>query len=347
MAFFMEVVAALAFLIDSVHRMKHLIFRVKLLVLISVLIIPLSSCAEAHQPEPLAIKEAFVKAFNDKSTEGFYQLFDGAMKKRTTIHKLNKSFQQLRSQGGSVKNMVLDKASGGTFTYRCQLQKMFTLKVVFDLDKSAQLSKMLITNYTYENGPVLERNTSNYVLPFHGEWYVFWGGKTASENYHNAYPSMRGAFDFWVMGSNGKSSPGKPKRNEDFYAFGKEIIAPVDAKVIYTINNVEDNEWPAMNRAAGGGNIVLLETDQKEYILLAHLIKGSVVVKEGQLVKQGQLLGLCGNSGNSTEPHLHFQTQNMSDLMAAKGAWTYFHKIKVQGKVKEDYSPRRGDKISN
>ncbi|MCE7991062.1 MAG: M23 family metallopeptidase [Roseivirga sp.] len=327
--------------------MKYKLIPFRLQLLTCALLLLQFCCAEAQQKEPLAIKEAFLKAYNHRSTEVFWLFFDERLNKRNTIEELEVKFDQLRRFGTSIGNMELIEASGDSFTYRCKLGKIFTLQVGFDINRTGKLSKFLITNYSDKSAPKLERNTTSFILPFHGEWYVFWGGKSISQNYHNSHTSMRGAFDFLVMGPSGKSSRGQPMTNADFYAFGQELIAPADARVIYTINDVEDNLWPAMNRAAGGGNMVLLETAQKEYLLMAHLKKGSVAVKEGELVKQGQLLGLCGNSGNSTEPHLHFQTINTADLMGASGAWTYFDKIKVNGQVREDYMPVRSDKISN
>jgi murein DD-endopeptidase MepM/ murein hydrolase activator NlpD len=63
-------------------------------------------------------------------------------------------------------------------------------------------------------------------------------------------------------------------------------------------------------------------------------------------VKQGQLLGLCGNSGNSSEPHLHFHQQNIENLNKATGVKCFFSKLEVNGILKTDYSPVKGDKIS-
>jgi murein DD-endopeptidase MepM/ murein hydrolase activator NlpD len=58
------------------------------------------------------------------------------------------------------------------------------------------------------------------------------------------------------------------------------------------------------------GNSVLIKHADGEYCLLAHLKRGSVRVRVGEAVKQSQEIGRCGHSGNSTEPHLHFQFQN-------------------------------------
>lgn len=90
-----------------------------------------------------------------------------------------------------------------------------------------------------------------------------------------------------------------------------------------------------------------METEKKEFIVFAHLKQYSVLVKEGQWVEQGDTLGLCGNSGNSTEPHLHFQIQNLPSLSAAQGAWVYFKDIIVNGKTKKNALPVKGNKVSN
>jgi len=56
-----------------------------------------------------------------------------------------------------------------------------------------------------------------------------------------------------------------------------------------------------------------------EYSFLAYLVPGSICVKVGDMIKQGTLIGLCGNSGHSTEPHLHFHVQDHADFFQAAG----------------------------
>ncbi len=334
--------------------MNSLFFRYANIFNIGILVIVLLSCNRTRSSTQIQdggikkVEEAFVNAFNHGKIEEFRAMFDKELKQRNSTKKLKNSFNQIASQIGEIRLLTLDKVNDLSFVYRSDHQKMVALKVIFEVNKNGEVSKMEISSdYVYKNTPLLERNISDLILPFNGEWYVFWGGKKQNDNYHNAYPSMRGAFDFWVMGSNGKSHRSGATKNEDFYAFGKEIIAPTDAKVVYVFDKVPDNDWPKMNPKAGTGNVVLLETKNKEYIILGHLKHNSIVVKEGQYVRQGQILGLCGNSGNSTEPHLHFQVQNLPDFAAATGAWVHFRKINVKGEIKEDYIPKRGDKISN
>ncbi len=65
------------------------------------------------------------------------------------------------------------------------------------------------------------------------------------------------------------------------------------------------------------------------------------------MVKPGDVLGLCGNSGNSTEPHIHFHIQNVEDMNIATGAKSCFENILVNEELKKDYSPVKMEKVKN
>jgi len=95
------------------------------------------------------------------------------------------------------------------------------------------------------------------------------------------------------------------------------------------------------------GNTVIIRTENKEYLFFAHFKQHTIKVKEGQSVKQGQFLGECGNSGNSSEPHLHFHIQNVENMNVATGVKCYFDKLIVNGQSKSDYSPVQKDLIRN
>jgi murein DD-endopeptidase MepM/ murein hydrolase activator NlpD len=102
-----------------------------------------------------------------------------------------------------------------------------------------------------------------------------------------------------------------------------------------------------MNPKQVTGNTIVLETKNKEYILFAHLKEKSIIVIEGQEVKQGDVLGQCGNSGNSSEAHLHLSLQNTKNMINATGGKLFFNKIQVNGKIKEDYIPVKNERIKN
>lgn len=111
------------------------------------------------------------------------------------------------------------------------------------------------------------------------------------------------------------------------------------------VDGVKDNRVGEMNTFNAGGNMTILKTAQNEYLVFCHFKHQSLKVKEGQQIKQGQLLGLCGNTGNSSEAHLHFHIQNTEDMHNATGIKCYFNKLVVNGKIQTDYSPIKSDKI--
>lgn len=151
-----------------------------------------------------------------------------------------------------------------------------------------------------------------YQLPFSDEWLVFWGGKNVFLNYHYEYEQMRYAYDF-IGTKDGYSYSGDPLNNESYYAFGREVLAPADGTVIAVTDGIEDNIPGEMNADQPLGNMVIIQHEHGEFSLLAHFKKGSIVVQVGDKVTSGQLLGECGNSGNSSEAHIHYQVYKLDE----------------------------------
>lgn len=124
---------------------------------------------------------------------------------------------------------------------------------------------------------------------------------------------------------------------ERFFAFGQPLLAPADGRVVAVHDGEADHvarrsqlaKVPYMltqaSRARGGagalaGNHVILELeDHGGYVLLAHVREGSVRVQHGELVAAGAELGTCGNSGNSTQPHVHVQAMDVAEPFTARG----------------------------
>jgi murein DD-endopeptidase MepM/ murein hydrolase activator NlpD len=179
---------------------------------------------------------------------------------------------------------------------------------------------------------------------------VFWGGDTRELNQHHDVPNQQFALDLLGVDESGKTQRGGGTRNEDYYAFGREVLAPADGTVIEVIGGVRDNAPGSMNPYSAVGNCVLIEHRNEEVSVLAHLKLGSVVVKVGDKVKRGQFLGKCGNSGNSSEPHLHYHLQNSPVLQDGLGIQCAFQKgvVTVDGKTetRTNWSPVKGQIIN-
>ncbi|TKI59198.1 M23 family metallopeptidase [Brevibacillus antibioticus] len=176
-----------------------------------------------------------------------------------------------------------------------------------------------------------------YSAPFTGEWYVLWGGQNVLSNYHYAVESQRYAYDL-IQVKDGFSYKGDPAKNESYFAFGQEILAPQAGTVVHVVNDIKDNvPVGAMNAQQPAGNVVILDHGNGEFSYFAHLKEGSAKVKVGDRVEKGDLLGLCGNSGNSSEAHLHYQVSDGKDLFNSKS-------IRVQWENR--VNPRQSDSIT-
>lgn len=291
-------------------------------------------------------QQSFITAFNSRQFHQIPHLFDENSGKGGQLKKLTEDLKFMREVAGKIHSLDIISTEGNKIHFRGNLEAT-ALDISFIYNTRCQLTSLLIKNHFPKELPILERNATPMILPFHGEWYVFWGGPTVEQNYHNHHQNMRGAFDFVIRDAKGKSYRTDGKTNEDYYAFGKEIIAPCDAEVVKVIRGVKDNEWPERNKFKAHGNAVILKTPGEEYLFFAHLKENSIVVNEGERVTQGQKLGQCGNSGYSSEPHLHFNLQNISDLFDPTGAPCFFDNILVDGKLMHDYSPVRGERIKN
>jgi murein DD-endopeptidase MepM/ murein hydrolase activator NlpD len=198
--------------------------------------------------------------------------------------------------------------------------------------------------------PEVESTQATMGLPVRGEWFVFWGGDRSSGNIHvDASADQRRAADLVKVDAEGRSHQGQGQTNEEYYAFGQDIVAAASGTVVVAIDGVPDNIPGRMNRASAVGNAVLIQQDTGEYALYAHLKKGSLPVEEGERVEAGQLLGQCGNSGNSSEPHLHFHVQDGPDIGDGMGLEASLTGVEVirNGETSrpDQYSFLRGDRV--
>jgi murein DD-endopeptidase MepM/ murein hydrolase activator NlpD len=192
------------------------------------------------------------------------------------------------------------------------------------------------------------RLTARLSLPFRGTWWVFWGGPTERQNYHAVAADQRHAYDF-VVWRDGSTHRGAGTRNADYWAWGRPLLAPADAVVVAVRDGVRDNR-PLVeleNRRAPAGNHVVLDLGRGEFALLAHMRRGSVRVRRGMRVRRGDVLGLCGNSGNSSEPHLHFHVQDRRELFgAARGRRVQFVGYDADGRRVRRGSPVQGQFVA-
>lgn len=150
-----------------------------------------------------------------------------------------------------------------------------------------------------------EEVSAPLALPLRGRWYVLQGGASKIINHHFVVPAQRAALDLVRTGPRGtRRSSGTGVGA--YLAYGELVYSPCDGTVVTVRDGLPDQVPGTIVRQPPGGNEVVIDTG-KERVRLAHLRPGTVRVSEGQCVHTGQLLGEVGNSGNTTEPHLHLE----------------------------------------
>src|SRR3546814_14405937 len=110
-----------------------------------------------------------------------------------------------------------------------------------------------------------------------------------------------------------------------------KILAPADGTVLEAVDGLPDQAIGTRNTNAAAGNHVMLDLGHGEYAMLAHLRRGSVAVEAGQQAAAGDDPVRCGNSGNTSEPHLHLHLPDAPQLGHGHGLPVFFEDYTAHG----------------
>jgi murein DD-endopeptidase MepM/ murein hydrolase activator NlpD len=197
--------------------------------------------------------------------------------------------------------------------------------------------------------------------PLDGAWLTFWGGNSEFLNYHVVAPQQRHALDI-VIWEDGATYSGDGLEVDDYYAYGQDLYAPVAGEIVAVESSLADmppalaqtadprlaEEAAAMAADQGpAGNHVVIETEQGFYVYLAHMKPDSATVAVGDVVVAGDVVGQVGNTGNTSEPHIHIHAQTALDLFdpEAAGVPMTWNNLAVNGEPVENAKPEQGDII--
>jgi peptidase M23-like protein len=150
-------------------------------------------------------------------------------------------------------------------------------------------------------------------MPFAGEWYAFSAGRGPLVNDHWSTPTQRHALDM-IQVVSGSSYRGDKDKLTSYHAFNKTVVAPADGRVTAVVETRPDLAIGDSDVRHPEGNIVVVDIGGGRYVMMAHLRQASVLVSVGDQVRRGQPLAHVGNSGNTSEPHLHIQVQNKPEF---------------------------------
>jgi hypothetical protein len=192
----------------------------------------------------------------------------------------------------------------------------------------ASLSVVRTYPSSYDDRP----STVRFRLPLEGPVTVAWGGATLTVNYHVVMADQRWAYDLLVT-RDGRSFEGDGTRLEQYFTFDRPVLAPAGG-IVRTVHDGEPDgpigQW-RVRRALG--NHVIIELADGAFLFIAHFRQDSIAVVTGERVSAGQVLGRVGNSGNSSEPHVHVHVQDTPTPYFGEGVPFYFHDYRVRGEI--------------
>lgn len=215
-------------------------------------------------------------------------------------------------------------------------------------------------------------------FPLRGEWFSPNTPGTKIPSHGTNRLGTRYAYDFIQVDWNRKGYPSYQSNFikylicglsvKNYYCWGKAIYAPCNGIVVKTENNYDENmrtnlfgdlrnacknaRWLDIGNddiQKIAGNYVIIKHTENVYVALCHLQKGSLQVSVGQSITTGKMIGKIGHSGNSFQPHLHFQLMDNEDITVAKGIPCVFKEYELfqNGKWEKVYNgiPVKGDRI--
>jgi murein DD-endopeptidase MepM/ murein hydrolase activator NlpD len=182
---------------------------------------------------------------------------------------------------------------------------------------------------------------TSLILPFNDIWVVGNGGRDPEKNNHYSSKSQKFAYDF------SKPHKGEGVDLEDYEAFGSEVIAPGEGTISQVIDGSIDMPIGESDGFVAPGNMLVINHENGEWSVLAHFKYNSISVKNGDRVKQGDLLGLCGNTGRTTEPHIHYHLQDGPLMSQATGLPAQFSNIQIDGVVQKNIELEYGQEVLN
>jgi murein DD-endopeptidase MepM/ murein hydrolase activator NlpD len=327
-----------------------------LLALASILLAPSIGCASApfDSTAALAKARALRPAVSSGDAATLWREFDApmraAMKDSANFAVMTVGVQ---AQTGGIDSVLSERVerAGDQIVVRtlCRFHKPpQPLAVVLAFDADGRVSGLSIR----PEGPPKEwpstfldyTTKTSLRLPFRGEWVVFWGGRTMQENHHAAVRSQRFAYDLLIVRDD-STHRGDGKQLADYYSYGEPVLAPAAGTIVRLEDGRPDQEFGTTDPAQPAGNYIVIDHGDGEFSLLAHLQPGSLQVKKGDHVQEGDVLARCGNSGNTSEPHLHYHLQNGPDMSDADGLPAFFIDLKVDGKAVPRTELLKGQKV--
>ena len=227
-----------------------------------------------------------------------------------------------------------------------KIAKMISKKILLQLHRPIKI------DWPIESGKWIAANAPD-IASEHTNTTVKVGNKqydSIQKAWVLGHNNQRFAIDFVRLNDDGKLFTNDGTSNTDWFSYGTTVKSVADGIVLKVTDSIEDNKTPGIidykiTKNNIGGNSVFVDIGNGNIAFYGHMQKNSIKVKIGDHIKKGQPLGLLGNSGQTTAPHLHFHivTSNNIPIDQSINGFMYegvpysFESFKSYGKAKEDF----------
>ena len=186
----------------------------------------------------------------------------------------------------------------------------------FSFDIAINLTLLIIfTFFIFQTWKGKKEPAKTLVLDFpfkNGKYIIGQGGSSAIVNRHYHHASQRYAMDIVKLNKWGfRARSIYPAKKEDYFIWNDPVYSPCDGTITKVDYGYKDFDPPQMDKKNPAGNHIAIQFAEGT-LYLAHLRDKGIAVKEGDKIFKGDLIGYIGNSGNTTEPHLHIHAESGS-----------------------------------
>lgn len=299
-------------------------------------------------PLPVEIARQLARELVDGKYDAAFARFDEPLRKSFGRGELERVLALRRERGAPARELaVLHQRSDGTvatITVRVKWTRGVSTEIEATVGADGRIAQLQIWD---DDDPLYAYQTKASLRPpFRGTWTA---GDAVGDGARQrpANPHLRFAFDWLIRDDAGRTFKSDGKRNTDYYAYGKEALAPAAGTVVLVVDGVPDNPAPGVvDDYNPAGNQVVIDLGRGEYAMLMHLQPGSIRVRKGQRVAPGQLVGKVGSSGRCTEPNLQFQLADGARLAEARSLPATFTRVLVDGEQAARAMPIYGTRLA-
>ena len=284
-----------------------------------------------------------------------YASFTPEMKKQSPESKINTIYKQvaekLGTPGETLSETFLPNLAAPItmYTHTTQYSKSkLPVMIILGVDGDGNLADFQVMPVQYPPRDEYSdyQDSTKLRLPFNGSWLVMQGGRMLYDNAFVATDDNRYTVSFLYL-KDGGLFDNEGRKNSDYYCFGQPVLAPAAGVVVQSAGNSSDHPPGRGPDIQSRGNYVVIAHGNSEFSLIPYLKAGSVKVRNGQRVKQGEVIGECGNSGSSPVPHVEYSLQNTRGFPLPKTMPAQFIDYTADGKPVTIGEPLRGQLVGN